>query len=120
MARLTAALIALIALALALGVAGSADGTRPRLDRDAKLALVTVNPLTLRGSRFLAAERIRLTVVAGGNRYVRHTTASSGGSFVQRFPAVMRDRCSRLLAVAVGARGSRAAIKPFQLGCPRL
>jgi hypothetical protein len=109
---------ALVVLALAFGVAGLADGSRPRPDRGAKLTLVTMKPLTLRGTRFLAAEKVRLTVVAGGDRFVRRTTANSAGSFTQRFSAVMDDRCNRLLAVAIGSRGSRAAIKPFQPACP--
>jgi hypothetical protein len=109
---------ALIVLAFALAVGGLADGSRMRSDRGAKLALVTMKPLTLRGSRFFAGEQVRLTVVAGGDRVVRRTTASSGGSFVQRFPALSGDRCHRLLAVAIGSQGSRTAIKPFQLACP--
>jgi hypothetical protein len=109
---------ALVVLALALGVAGVADGSRSRPDRGAKLAVVTMEPLTLRGTRFLAAEKIRLTVVAGGSRFVRRPTAGRGGSFTQSLPAASLDRCDRLLAVAVGSRGSRAAIKPFQPACP--
>jgi hypothetical protein len=110
---------ALIVLTLALGVAGFADGSRPRPDRGgAKLALVSMKPLTLRGTRFLAGEKVRLTVVAAGDRFVRRTTANSAGSFVQRFPDVTDDRCNRLLAVAIGSRGSRASIKPFQPACP--
>jgi hypothetical protein len=109
---------ALVVLALALGLAGFADGSRPRSDRGAKLAVVTIEPLTLRGTRFLAAEKVRLTVVAGGDRFVRRPTAGPAGSFTQRVPAANVDRCDRLLAVAVGSRGSRASIKPFQLACP--
>jgi hypothetical protein len=109
---------ALIVLALALGAAGLADGSRSRPDRGAKLTLVTMEPLTLRGTRFLAAEKVRLTVVAGGDRFVRRFAAGRSGSFTQRLPAANVDRCDRLLAVAVGSRGSRAAIKPFQPACP--
>ena len=109
---------ALIVLALTLGVAELADGARQRPDRGAKLTVLTMQPVTLRGTRFLAAEKVRLTVVAGGDRFVRRTTATSSGSFVQRFPAITGDRCNRLLAVAVGSRGSRATIKPFQPACP--
>jgi len=108
----------LIVLALALGVARLADGSRSEPERGAKLAVVTMKPLTLRGTRFLAAEKVRLTVVAGGDRFVRRTVADRGGSFSQRFLSVTADRCNRLLAVAVGSRGSRASIKPFQPACP--
>jgi hypothetical protein len=109
---------ALVAFSLALGVAGPADATRPRPDRAAKLTVMNMKPLTFRGTRFLSAEKVRLTVVAGGERFVRRLTASRAGAFTQRFPTVMVDRCNRLMAVATGSRGSRAAIKPFQLGCP--
>jgi hypothetical protein len=109
---------ALIVLALAVGVAGLAEGSRSRTDRGAKLTVVAMKPLTLRGTRFLAAEKVRLTVVAEGDRFVRRTTATSGGSFTQRFSTVTGDRCNRLLAVAIGSRGSRATIKPFQPACP--
>ena len=109
---------ALIVLALALGVAGLADGSRPRPDRGAKLALVSMEPLTLRGTRFLAGEKVRLTVAAGDDRFVRRTTANSRGSFTQHFSTVTADRCDRLLAAAIGSRGSRASIKPFQPACP--
>lgn len=109
---------ALVVLALVLGVAGLADGSSLRPERHAKLDLVTMKPLTLRGTRFVAAEKVRLTVVVGGNRIVRRTIADRSGSFSQRFLPVTADRCDRLLAVAVGSRGSRASIKPFQPACP--
>jgi hypothetical protein len=108
----------LIVLAFALGVSGLADGSHSRPDRGAKLTVVTMDPLTLRGTRFLAAERIKLTVVAGESRFVRRPTAGRGGAFTQSLPAATVDRCERLLAVAVGSRGSRAAVKPFQPACP--
>lgn len=108
----------LIVTTLALGVAGLANGSHSRPERGAKLTVVTMEPLTLRGTRFLAAEKVRLTVVTGGDRFVRRTTAGLGGSFTQRLPAASVDRCDRLLAVAIGSRGSRASIKPFQPACP--
>jgi hypothetical protein len=108
----------LLALAFLLGATGLAGGSPSQPDRGAKLTVVKMQPLTLRGTRFLTAERVRLTVVAGGDRFVRSTTANSDGSFTQSFPAVMVDRCNRLIAVAIGSRGSRAAIRPFQLACP--
>ena len=77
-----------------------------------------MKPLTLRGTRFLVAEKVRLTVVVGSDRLVGLTTANSAGPFVQRFSDVTDDRCNRLLAVAIGSRGSRASIKPFQPACP--
>jgi hypothetical protein len=107
-----------VALALALGVGSLADGSRSHPEQGAKLAVVTMKPLTLRGTRFLAAEKVRLTVVADGNRFVRRTTADRMGAFTQRFQAAAGDRCNRLIAVAIGSRGSRAAIRPFQPLCP--
>jgi hypothetical protein len=109
---------ALLALVLLLGVAGLADGSPSQPGRRAKLTIVKMQPLTLRGTGFLAAEKVRLTVVAGGDRFVRSTTVNSSGSFTQGFPSATVDRCNRLVAVAIGSRGSRAAIRPFQLACP--
>ena len=114
MIRVTALLIA---LSSALAAASLADGSREP-ERRAQLTLMTMEPLTLRGTRFFAAEKVKLTVVAADERFVRWPTASRGGAFTQRFPTLFVDRCDGVIAVAVGSRGSRATLKPFKPACP--
>lgn len=109
---------ALVVLSLAFGVVGPAHGSPARPERAAKLAIVAMKPLTLRGTRFVPGENVRLTVITGGSRMVRRTTADRRGSFTQRFTPATVDRCSRLIAVAVGSRGSRATTKFFEPLCP--
>jgi hypothetical protein len=109
---------ALVALSLVLGAAVSAEASVSQPDRRAKLAVVTKNPLTIRGTQFRPREIVRLTVEAEGNRFTRRTTASRTGTFTQQFSSVEVDRCSRLIAVAIGSRGSQATIKYFEPLCP--
>jgi hypothetical protein len=107
-----------VALSSGLAVAGLAAGSDAQPERRAHLTVVTTQPLVLRGTGFLAAEKVRLTVVADGERMVRRPTTGRTGRFLQRLPTVSLDRCEPVVAVAIGSRGSRASIKPFQLGCP--
>jgi hypothetical protein len=111
------ALVALtIALALTLPAAGAAkpsDG-----ERTASLRLATAHPVALRGSRFLAGERVAVIVSSQGRMRSRTVTASDEGAFLVRFVGMPFDRCDGLVAVARGARGSIAVYKLPQLLCP--
>jgi hypothetical protein len=112
------ALTLVAALALAVSVSGSAatpgDAT---VGGRATLKVADTAPLKLRGNGFLARERVRVTVSARG-RGVKRVIANAAGSFVVAFEAVSMDRCSRLVAVAVGSQGSRASLKRPQPQCP--
>jgi hypothetical protein len=104
-----------ITAALSLALLGSAAGGGESREK-ATLKLSKGIPLTLRGAHFLANERVRVTVSSEFTR-TKRVTANDSGVFVVSFQTAY-DRCSGLLAVAVGARGSRAGLKMPQLGCP--
>jgi hypothetical protein len=110
-------LVIVLALGLALSVAllgSAAIGGESR--KKATLKLSGGAPLTLRGANFLANERVRVTL-SGERRRTKQVTATRAGVFVVRFE-VAYDRCSAAIALAVGARGSRAGLKLPPLGCP--
>ena len=100
--------------ALAVGSASAADTVA---ERQAKLAVVKGKPLALRGTGFEARENVRLTLLAGIKRNVRRATASPTGSFKVAI-APSADRCSLLIAHAVGTRGSRASVRFGGPPCP--
>jgi hypothetical protein len=101
---------------LSLALLGSAAGDGGQVRQKATLKLSGGAPLTLRGAHFRPNERVRVTVTSMLRR-TRQVTASPAGVFVVRF-AGAQDRCSGLVALAVGARGSRAGLKLPPLGCP--
>jgi hypothetical protein len=104
-----------IALALSLTLLGSsASGAQTR--GKATLKLTGGAPLTVRGTQFAPAERVRVAVVGEG--LVRRVTASGQGVFVVRFANMSYDRCNGLIVLAVGSDGSRAVLKRPELYCP--
>jgi hypothetical protein len=109
---------ALVAFSLALGVVALAQASASKQDRRAKLAIVTKSPLTIRGTQFRSREGVHVKGSAGDDRFARRTTASRIGAFTLQFPTVTVDRCSTLIAVAIGSRGSQATIKYFEPLCP--
>jgi hypothetical protein len=104
-----------ITVALSLALSGSAAGGGESASK-ATLKLMRGMPLTVRGGHFLPNERVRVTVSSELTR-TKQVSANASGAFVVSFPIAL-DRCSGLLATAVGARGSRARLKMPQLGCP--
>lgn len=108
-------IVLVVIVALSLGLLGSAAGARESRGK-ATLKLARGVPLTLRGTHFRPDERVRVTVTSELRR-TKHVTANGAGVFVVSFQAAL-DRCDGLLAVAVGARRSRAMLKMPQLGCP--
>jgi hypothetical protein len=107
-----------IALALSLGLLGTAaSGGGGVSAGKATLKLQRTAPLTLRGARFVRAERVVVSV-RGNRRQTKRVTANDCGVFVVTFPCVTYDRCDALRAHAVGSRGSRAGLKTPPLLCP--
>jgi len=112
-------IIATGVLALAVAaIGGGAASTAEASKRVAILQLTGETPLKLRGTGFLAGERVRVRVLAGSSGKRKIVYATRGGSFVVAFPTVPFDRCNGLVAEAVGARGSQARLKFPQLLCP--
>src|SRR3954452_5258600 len=73
-------------------------------------------PFRVTGARFLAGERVRVTVTpTGGAGIVRRITASRRGSFALASPGV--HVCAGVSGKAVGSRGSRAAFSLSAIMC---
>lgn len=79
--------------------------------------VVDRTPLVVRGSGFVAEERVTV-VVAAGSRWTRRVAATARGTFVARF-AVSLGRCARYSVQAFGSAGSRARLLPTRptIGC---
>ena len=88
------------------------------MTRVAKLRLAAAHPVSLRGSRFLAGERVTVVVSSQGRMRSRTLTAADGGTFLARFTGMPFDRCQGFRAVARGDRGSVAVYKLPELMCP--
>jgi hypothetical protein len=113
--------ITLLALAGALTI-GALDAAPAETRNKPSLRAASSSPLVLKGQRFRAFERVRLTVTAGAERKRRLVRATRDGSFIASFPGLGIDRCnSNVWALAVGLRGSEASLrlgKLPQLQCP--
>ena len=103
-----------LVFAALLVVAAVAVPTTARGLTHAKVRVVTLSPLAVRGTGFKAHERVRVTASPGGTRRVR---ARGDGSFRVAF-SMPADRCAGLSVSAVGARGDRASLKLPQMACP--
>ena len=80
-------------------------------------------PLVLRGTGFVPAERVRVTVVTAHAQLVRRTRASGVGRFVVRFDTVVDACYGARKATAVGRRGSKVSLvleRPLQRHCVEL
>lgn len=97
----------LVILAAALVAAAPAAGTA-----HPSLSLVRAQPLTVRGTGFLARERV--VVRTGQVRLAVRT--STAGRFVAAFETT--DRCSAVRVVAVGASGDQAVLRLPPIECP--
>jgi hypothetical protein len=103
--------VAVIALLLAT-VASAWTHSRPTL-RVARSA----HALAIRGSGFYAHEGVRVTLRATTS-HVKLVRTTSAGTFVAGFGSTSTDRCSALLARALGTRGDRASLKLPAPECP--
>lgn len=63
------------------------------------------------GSSFRPAERVAVTVSAGGLVLRKTVSASVTGSFKAQWRRALPDTCSGLAVTAVGSEGSRAGYK---------
>jgi hypothetical protein len=121
--RLAAAIAVVVLLAAgAAAFARSAPRSARAADphgvttRRAVLIARSVTPFRVSGSRFLAGERVRVTVTpTGGPGLVRRITASRAGAFVLVFRGV--HVCAGVSGKAVGSRGSRAAFSLSAIMC---
>jgi hypothetical protein len=113
MSRLALLVVAVVAVCAV--IVPSIAGGAPR----AKVRIVTVRPLVVRGSHFHARERVRVTATPGGSRRVR-TTAN--GTFSAAFGSLPGDPCNggNLTVVAAGRSGDRAelTLKLPRRACP--
>jgi hypothetical protein len=96
---------AIAAIALLSAVTAGAQATRTRV------WVSSTEPLVVRGSGFVARERVHVVVTAGG-RFERTATAAADGSLVVRFRTATVDRCLGYTVRAVGDQGSHATITP--------
>ena len=109
--------LAIAALLLTLAPAGAAADQRAA--GKARLQIVQGPSLVVRGTRFVAGERIRIVVRGAHHRLSKQARADRRGAFLVRFQ-FSRDRCNGILiASATGSRGSAATAKtPPQPMCP--
>lgn len=96
---------ALPLLAIALVLASSASAAAPRV------WLVHDHPITVAGRGFAPAERVRITVAYGKERYVLAARTTATGAFVARSAASTKANCASLTLTAVGSTGDRAVFK---------
>jgi hypothetical protein len=107
-------------VALLLGVAcGSADATTSAPEDESNsrpvLNIASLEPLTVKGKRFVPGERVKLLVNAAGSR-MKAAKADERGRFTIAF-RVELDRCSGVVVQAFGTRGSRAMVDITGPGC---
>jgi hypothetical protein len=96
-----------VVVLLALATVSTAVAATTRLPR---LTVPSEHPFVVRASGFVAFERIRVTVHAGG-KFVRMLVATSRGTFLVRFRSAQTDSCTGYTVSAVGNKGSRATLR---------
>jgi hypothetical protein len=107
---LTIAALALALVPAGAAVEGSATGT-------AKLRLMSMKPLKVKGTGFLPREQVSVRLTGRGTLIRKKVTATRTGGWVLAF-AVPYERCNGLIVRATGSRGSRAGMKLPQPLCP--
>jgi hypothetical protein len=114
----TAQLVATALLVAVIAIAAAGAGTTAE-QRSPALQVADRQPLVVQGVRFKSRERVRVTVSAEDERATRRVRASTRGAFSASFTPMTLDRCSDLLASAIGSAGSRAALRlKAQPQCP--
>jgi hypothetical protein len=89
-----------------VGVASAAQG-EPAVNR-AKLQMMDLQPLTVRGVGFMPSERVHVIASARGGAYSKTKVANASGVFSVKFP-ISAGVCRGYYSLrAFGSQGSRA------------
>jgi uncharacterized protein YfaP (DUF2135 family) len=116
--RAVLAAVALVAVAAVIAtVVGQTSGSssrEPKAVRQAQIAPMGQNPLTVKGSGFRPGERVRL-VVKGSEGAALTAKAGPDGSFVAAFRWL--NGCDSVTVTAAGSKGSRASFNLSQIAC---
>jgi hypothetical protein len=104
--------LALVALAASLCAAPGFAATRT-----AQVRVTNISPVVVRGTGFVARERVTVTVSAKTSR-TRVVTATAAGSLVARFAHFTIGRCDAYAVKAKGSAGSRAFWKIAPMCAP--
>jgi hypothetical protein len=106
---------AIALLVLVLGTTGGPVAAAPK--RHPVLTLVRSTPLVVRGSGFRAGERVRITLMSPRPVRASSRTATRAGTFKARID-MTPILCERTRSVvAIGDRGSRAALELDRDSC---
>jgi hypothetical protein len=108
MQRMRASTALLAALVLCGLIAGPPVGAAH--PRRAELSVTRMSPVTVHGSGFRRAERVRLVMRSAATRVVRRVTAGPRGAFTTTFAGINLGRCGGFSIAATGSAGSRASV----------
>jgi hypothetical protein len=108
------ALVVLVSAAFAAGI-GSA-GSNGSSAAKPRLQLVTGSQLVIAGQGFRSAERVRVTATVGSVRAGKSLVADGRGRFTARIRT--GPACGPIYVVAVGSKGSRAAVRHREIPPP--
>ncbi|HET9324263.1 MAG TPA: hypothetical protein VFO03_10310 [Gaiellaceae bacterium] len=111
--RHLATLAAIVLLVAPVGAAAAQSTSGP-----AKLRLLSLAPLKVKGTGFKSRERVVVRLMSRSSITRRRITAGRTGAWVLGFSRLDADRCDVLVVSAVGSRGSRAALKLPAFICP--
>jgi hypothetical protein len=107
--------VTVLASTLGIGLAPASAGS----DRQTRVRMLDMAPLTLRGVGFARDERVSLKVSLGEQTTARKLRANDAGVFTTTFRELRYGRCGGSLAVkAVGSHGSRVSWEIVPLECP--
>jgi hypothetical protein len=109
---------ALLACSAAALLAATPGTARHDAKQRPVLRVTSSEPVTVTGLRFVARERVRVSLHADSQVHSRRVRATRRGSFTVTFSAATVDRCLGFIVNAVGDRGSRAGLKYAQPLCP--
>jgi hypothetical protein len=85
--------------------------------RTARVAVTDTAPFTVHGTKFLAKERVSVTVSVN-QAWTHRVTAGSTGGFTTQFPRLSLNRCAAYVVRASGSRGSVAVLKVIPACAP--
>ena len=101
------------ALLLLATSAAAAQSQRPAL------RFTSLNPVKVKGTDFVASERVSIVVLAGKSRLTKTVIATRLGGFIVNLgPITDSDRCSGAVSIAAtGRRGDHATYKLPMMNC---